>query len=605
MTRVWLSRLLHVLLNACASASLVNTTFVNELDFDCSLFWHGADSGPRKDFGPLLAGGQKVLEAYEGHIFTLARAGTLTPLLRVQIDSTARRHVLNTQTGASSASNASAAELTSCAATAAAASLLQCRNAADSCAGCVRMPSCGWSMVRRQRHSARSCSVKLSRFQHVLLCAWCCRQGISLSCVLRCVPAHPIAARRTCDESKAEDIEGRSAEQWLQLAESLMDPESASFGLASLQAAYEALEHGKQAATVAAATAVATSETLSSILRWQAEVRPKLEGVLDDMDAEELIAASRHASLLSLSVRPRVVSRRKTADALDFLSRAEPVVITDLFDTNSSHPVPQKWTLEYLKRFMHKGFYNVAADNRSACCQYYEPRRVAAEAGYPYPFRPRTHLYKDHFAGFVETLRASRASQASQASGEPSGESSRSSLLHHYLHDVLMERDGTPVVAGEAATPQVAADLSATVTALRPLSRMQPFFAGIANAKLWVGQKGVTMPLHYDSSDNLYVMAWGRKRAILAEPGQYGALYPYPNAHPLAGSSQVNLQDPDLARHPGFADAVLWETVVGPGDVLYLPGYWWHQFEQPFEDHREHRRASCEELCAWSPFCIV
>ena len=26
------------------------------------------------------------------------------------------------------------------------------------------------------------------------------------------------------------------------------------------------------------------------------------------------------------------------------------------------------------------------------------------------------------------------------------------------------------------------------------------------------------------------------------------------------------------------------EAVVGPGDVLYLPAFWWHQFEQPFED---------------------
>ena len=24
--------------------------------------------------------------------------------------------------------------------------------------------------------------------------------------------------------------------------------------------------------------------------------------------------------------------------------------------------------------------------------------------------------------------------------------------------------------------------------------------------------------------------------------------------------------------------------VIGPGDTLYLPAWWWHQFEQPFED---------------------
>jgi hypothetical protein len=46
----------------------------------------------------------------------------------------------------------------------------------------------------------------------------------------------------------------------------------------------------------------------------------------------------------------------------------------------------------------------------------------------------------------------------------------------------------------------------------------------------------------------------------------------------------VNLSAPNLGRHPNFARATLREAVVGPGDVLYLPGWWWHQFEQPFED---------------------
>jgi len=79
-------------------------------------------------------------------------------------------------------------------------------------------------------------------------------------------------------------------------------------------------------------------------------------------------------------------------------------------------------------------------------------------------------------------------------------------------------------------------------------------------------------------------MAWGRKRAVLGEPGQLDKLYRYPNGHPHTGSAQVNISSPNLTRHSRFASAKLREVVVGPGDVFYLPAFWWHQFEQPFED---------------------
>ena len=48
---------------------------------------------------------------------------------------------------------------------------------------------------------------------------------------------------------------------------------------------------------------------------------------------------------------------------------------------------------------------NVATDLRLGCCRYYEPRRASLAAGHPYPFRPRTHLYRDTFGGFVDTVR--------------------------------------------------------------------------------------------------------------------------------------------------------------------------------------------------------
>lgn len=38
---------------------------------------------------------------------------------------------------------------------------------------------------------------------------------------------------------------------------------------------------------------------------------------------------------------------------------------------------------------------------------------------------------------------------------------------------------------------------------------------------------------------------------------------------------QVDFDNPDYKRFPKFKDVKGYETVVGPGDVLFLPMYWW------------------------------
>ena len=128
-------------------------------------------------------------------------------------------------------------------------------------------------------------------------------------------------------------------------------------------------------------------------------------------------------------------------------------------------------------------------------------------AGFPYPFRPRTRLYRDTFNGFVATLRHAALNRSrAVASGASAAEADASAPTLHYLHDLMMDTGGKPVAgrSGAAAPPKLAAELNATAAALLPLARLQPFYGGIANAKVWIGQRGVTMPLHYDSTDNLY-----------------------------------------------------------------------------------------------------
>ena len=47
------------------------------------------------------------------------------------------------------------------------------------------------------------------------------------------------------------------------------------------------------------------------------------------------------------------------------------------------------------------------------------------------------------------------------------------------------------------------------------------------------------------------------------------ALFPY----------QVELEDPDYKRFPRLRDLHGFETLVGPGDLIYIPNCWWHQVE--------------------------
>lgn len=41
----------------------------------------------------------------------------------------------------------------------------------------------------------------------------------------------------------------------------------------------------------------------------------------------------------------------------------------------------------------------------------------------------------------------------------------------------------------------------------------------------------------------------------------------------------MNFDNPDFEKFPKFLDLEGVEAVVGPGDVLYIPIYWWHYVE--------------------------
>ena len=90
------------------------------------------------------------------------------------------------------------------------------------------------------------------------------------------------------------------------------------------------------------------------------------------------------------------------------------------------------------------------------------------------------------------------------------------------------------------------------------------------------GCRGSTTALHYDidMGDVLHTVIRGRRRIRLFGPEASTALY----RHPFTVRSYVDLDTPDLARFPALASAQGFEVVLEPGQTLYMPSGWWHEF---------------------------
>ena len=95
----------------------------------------------------------------------------------------------------------------------------------------------------------------------------------------------------------------------------------------------------------------------------------------------------------------------------------------------------------------------------------------------------------------------------------------------------------------------------------------------------WFGPGGNIAQLHYDNVHNLVAQVTGRKRVTLFDSRQLYCLYPWPALSGAAHMSRVNVQQPDLERFPKFRRAKPLEGFLDPGDVLFIPVFWWHQFE--------------------------
>jgi len=267
------------------------------------------------------------------------------------------------------------------------------------------------------------------------------------------------------------------------------------------------------------------------------------------------------AALGGVEALPAVQSATRTPSARDLIDGARPVLLRG---TAVDNWPARRWTWESLESLLdEEDFADVVLTNGSV----YAPVDVKA-ALEPLLRYPSAHETRNMSGReFFRAVEASRAQHERQAAATATDTGSESSTRRGWRRRL--------VHFGEVPRRMRAA--------LEPQEWLYPHpdDAAARMQYVWLSTPGVRTHTHFDSDPNFFVQLIGRKRFVLWPPSQTEHLCLFPRLHPLWHKSRVDFEAPNFSTPPceTYNQSRALVAQVQPGDVLYLPPFWWHTVE--------------------------
>ena len=112
----------------------------------------------------------------------------------------------------------------------------------------------------------------------------------------------------------------------------------------------------------------------------------------------------------------------------------------------------------------------------------------------------------------------------------------------------------------------------------------------VGDVHFWLTGTNISASVHYDRDHNFFAQVVGKKRFTLFQPSQWDELCVHPFYHSRDRQSQFiyfehgeNIVNINTKKHIEAAKQqkikAYGHVDLGPGDLLYIPPFWWHRVE--------------------------